>query len=92
MSEPPVQTQANPDVEEVIFSHPSANIRGIVIASVEYRKKNIRIGHCTLFTDRAPQITITAPKSLDRNELGKVTRTLEALAVAIDRLDSTRTA
>lgn len=87
-----VQALTIPDVREEIFPHPSGNVRGIVTTFIEHRKKSVRIGHCSLFTDRAPQITITVPKSLDLDEVGKVTLALDAFAEAIHRLDSTRKA
>jgi hypothetical protein len=86
------QAQTNPYIDEVMFSEPSGNVCGIVTAFTQLRQRSVRIGHCTLFTDREPKLTVTVPKSLDLEEIAGVTRTLDAFAAAVRRLDSTEKA
>lgn len=81
-------------LDHTLFEQPSSNIRGIATAFVECelgkKTKSTRVGHCYLFTDAEPKISLDIPKNGTVDELGIIAQALIQFADKVRELDALR--
>lgn len=77
------------DIEETIFSEPSGNTRGQIIAYSGAGNKSRCIAVATLLTDKDPSINLRLSKGVTISELKQIIVALSAFSDAIDTHTST---
>ncbi|NVL49854.1 hypothetical protein F2S72_08890 [Pseudomonas syringae pv. actinidiae] len=70
-------------IEETIFATPYDGLVGTVMAFMPVKGKSKRIAHATLYSEKAPDITIEAPKSLTLEQVVQMADHYKAFVVKV---------
>lgn len=83
---------SNPEnIEVTVFSEPSGNVRGMVVAFMTVKAKARRIAYATLMVGGKDTISLDVPKTLTVADIAVLTETLTAFTPAVQANSSQET-
>jgi hypothetical protein len=71
-------------IEKTIFSVPSGNVRGVILAKFGEGKKEKRIALATLFVDKDPTIKLSLPSKVTLRDVDGYADALKEFCLAVE--------